>query len=91
MVKLTAAVLYVVPANTNLAAPYPSWGTAATNIQDAVDLAGTGDSVLVTNGVYGSGSRPAADGSMNQVMVGAAITLQSLNGPAVTAIDGGFA
>lgn len=89
VMKSAAADFYVVPVNANSAAPYQSWNTAATNIQDAVDLAGAEDTIWVTNGVYGSGSRVAADGSTNRVLVGVAITLQSVNGAAVTAIDGG--
>ena len=64
--------------------PYPTWETAATNIQDAVDAAKAGDTVLVTNGVYAVGER---DG--NRVSIINSIRLRSVNGPVVTTIDGG--
>ncbi len=69
--------------------PYSDWSTAATNIQDAVDLAGAGDQVLVTNGVYSVGGRLASgDATLSRVVVAAGVVLQSVNGPAVTVIEG---
>jgi hypothetical protein len=85
----TASVLYVNPGNPVPAAPYNSWSAAATNIQDAVDAATSGDTILVTNGTYNFGARVGPDGSTNRVWVGAAVTLQSVNGSASTLIDGG--
>lgn len=49
----SASTFYVVPPDTadhTPAAPYSSWDTAATNIQDAVDAASDGDEVVLANG-----------------------------------------
>jgi uncharacterized repeat protein (TIGR03803 family) len=74
---------YVDVNSTNPAPPYTNWATAANVIQDAVDVAEPGDTILVTNGVYASGERDS-----NRVMVDKPIAVQSVNGPEVTIIQG---
>jgi hypothetical protein len=68
--------------------PFITWPTAATNIQDAVDAGTNGDLVLVTNGIYATGGRKWYDSGTNRVTLTNAVTLQSVNGPAVTLIVG---
>src|SRR5215469_9313033 len=83
------ATTYYVNANaTNPTPPYTTWSTAATNIQDAVDGATNGDLVLVTNGVYQPGSRPAPDNNQTCVVCTNVVTIQSVNGSAATVING---
>ncbi len=50
-VEAPAAVRYVSPSGLHQP-PFETWTDAATNIQAAVDAAGMGDVVLVTNGTY---------------------------------------
>ncbi len=73
-------VRYVAAANPHPVPPYASWAAAATSIQAAVDAAGIGARVLVTNGVYTGG-----------VTLATPVTLLSINGPQFTIIDGGGA
>ncbi len=87
--RLAAAIFYVDAASTNPVPPYGTWSTAATNIQDAVDTASSGDQVLVTNGIYQTGGR-FLPGSLltNRLVLTNAITVQSVHGPLVTTIAG---
>jgi len=59
--------------------PFSSWATAANDIQSAVNAASAGDTVLVDDGVYLLSS---------EISVGTAITVQSVNGPDVTIVNG---
>ncbi len=79
---------YVSVANPAPVAPYRSWETAATNIQQAID-AGTepGRLVLVADGVYQTGSVSNRCG-LSRVAVPAGVTVRSVNGPAATVIEG---
>jgi len=75
-----AATLYVDVDSPNPVSPYTSWATAATDIQAAVNVAVSNDTVLVTNGVYLLSS---------QIAVYEDIILKSVNGADVTTINGG--
>lgn len=90
LMSAMSSVRYVNLSNATPATPFLSWDTAATNIQDAMDASVAGDLVLVTNGAYGTGGRAVAN-STNRVVVDKAVTLQSVNGAAVTSIVGGAA
>jgi hypothetical protein len=82
-------IFYADVNGTNPVPPFANWSTAATNIQDAIDAAAVGDEVLVNDGVYAIGSRSLDGSTTNRIAVTNAITVQSLNGPANTIIDGG--
>lgn len=59
-------------------APYTTWASAARSIQLAIDSASSGDTVLVTNGVYGVAAA---------VSVSKAVTVRSVSGYQYTTID----
>lgn len=82
-------VHYVWTSSPASAWPYTNWMSAAHTIQDAVDTASSGDTVLVTNGVYAAGGAVTPNYILtNRVCITKAITVRSINGPANTFIVG---
>src|SRR2546423_11450471 len=86
-----ATTRYVNLSNPTPSSPYTSWATAATNIQNAVDVAVSGDLVLVNDGLYQTGGRivfALLTSVTNRVAVTKPLKVQSVNGPAATIIQG---
>ena len=87
---------YVRPTCPGSASPYTNWSMAATNIQDAVESAGSSDTVLITNGTYYStgtvlrtmGTFPYPIACM--IGITENIHVRSVNGPAVTIVNGNY-
>jgi hypothetical protein len=85
---LNAETHYVNPASPAPTAPYDTWDTAAWVIQDAVNIASSGDKIVVTNGVYDTGGQVICGLTTNRVAVVGPFTVRSVNGPTVTIIRG---
>ena len=82
-VAIAQGTLYVSQTSTNPTPPYATWDTAAHTIQEAVDAASDGDTVLVAAGDY----RPSTQGIVNLVTINKAIVLRSESGPGQTTIN----
>jgi tryptophan-rich sensory protein len=88
LVRVTEEIHYVDLASATPILPFTSWSTAATNIQDAVDaVVLPGAKVVVTDGVYVNGGR-AVGAQTNRVVIARFVQVQSVNGPAMTVIQG---
>jgi hypothetical protein len=83
-----AEVRYVSLSNPGAAPPYVTWATAATNIQDAIDVSTAGDEIVVTNGIYETAGRAVVGTMTNRVAVDRPVLLRSVNGPQFTTIRG---
>src|SRR5205814_1861969 len=83
-----ATVRYVDVNNPSPSAPYTSWSTAAVTIQDAIDVATANDEIVVTNGTYAAGGRALSGTMTNRVSITNSIYVHSMNGAAVTVIQG---
>ena len=70
--------------------PFNTWTNAATNIQSAVNAAGDGEVVLVSNGTYGATGSGTAFVGVNALYIDKNVRVQSVNGPAFTMLDGGY-
>ena len=83
------ADFYVDASNLSPVAPFSTWDTAATEIQDAVDIAEYGDLVLVASGVYESGSTVTPGHScLNRLVITNNITVRAVSSPQDTIIRG---
>ena len=87
-VPALATTRYVNLDNPAPVSPFTNWLAAATNIQDAIDAASPGDLILVTNGIYKTGSRTAIDDTPCRIVVNKPVTVRSVNGSGATAIEG---
>ena len=84
----SGATLYVAT-NSPADGPGSAWSNAFHTIQTAVNEAPDGCLVLVSNGIYDAGGASVAPGALtNRVAATNAIFLQSVQGPAVTVIEG---
>jgi hypothetical protein len=81
---------HVVLNNPRAAPPYDTWANAAADIQTAVNAAQADETVWVSNGTYICRSNSTVDDLTAMITVTRPITIKSMNGPAVTIVDGNY-
>ncbi len=89
ILQVAQAATYYVATNGDDGASGDDWANAKWSIQGAINVAAAGDTVLVSNGVYSTGTYVTPGGlCSNRVAITNAIAVRSVNGPAVTVIEG---
>jgi hypothetical protein len=89
--QVSRVVIHVVDAaGTNPVAPFSSWATAATTIQDAINVAAAGDIVLVADGIYASAGKVMVGDLTNRVALDKPLTVISANGSGAAVIQGAW-
>jgi hypothetical protein len=68
--------------------PYDTWAGAARSIQDALEAARAGETVLATNGLYAAGGAVVSGALSNRVALRKPLVLRSVNGPGATLLAG---
>jgi len=89
--ELNVSVRYVDIHSLTPQWPHDSWATAATNIQDAINISPDIDTfalILVSNGVYSTGTYTAGDETPCRIVITNSAHVRSVNGAEVTAIVG---
>jgi hypothetical protein len=86
-VKSSYRTNYVDASGLNPIYPYASWGSAATTLQDALDVAREGSIVLVADGVYNRGGA-VYEGLTNRAVLRAGVVMCSAHGADATVIVG---
>lgn len=83
-----ATTTWYVRADGNDGAVGTSWTSAKQTIQSAIDCAFDTDTVLVRKGTYSTGGRVTYCALTNRIAITRPITVRSVDGPAVTIIEG---
>ena len=68
--------------------PFADWGTAATTIQEAIEVATPADFIVVSNGLYANGGKAKYGDLTNRVALDKPLTVMSASGPEATIIQG---
>ncbi len=89
IIRSSAHATAYVALNGNHISPFSSWVDAATNIQDAIDAVGMGDTVIVSNGIYETGNAGVSGQTiLYRIVVPSNMCVYSVNGPEYTTIRG---